>query len=230
VAGGPAAFMGHARSGDSGDDAWLGLLRERLEHEVSARTGVDVPVLADRAGAAWADQWRRRVEEGLDADTMLLVIITPDLFGSAACRQEIARFRDRERALGRDDLIVAVYYASAPAMEGRIPRRGADLARLLRSRQRADWRELRREPVTAPAVGDAIGQLAGRMTDVLVADRPGVRTHVVDASRGGGLRSVSEAIRAAKPGDRILVRPGTYEEARLKRRDDRQRRQGNRAR
>jgi hypothetical protein len=211
VAGGPAAFMGHARSGDSGDDAWLGLLRERLEHEVSARTGVDVPVLADRAGAAWADQWRRRVEEGLDADMMLLVIITPDLFGSAACRQEIARFRDRERALGRDDLIVAVYYASAPAMESRIPRRGADLARLLRSRQRADW-------------------LAGRMTDVLVADRAGVRTHVVDASRGGRLRSVSEAIRAAKPGDRILVRPGTYEEARLKRRDDRQRRQGNRAR
>jgi hypothetical protein len=33
--------MSYARYGNSGDDAQLSLLRERLKHEVSARTGVD---------------------------------------------------------------------------------------------------------------------------------------------------------------------------------------------
>src|SRR5258708_23073438 len=42
-------------------------------------TGADFSILADRADAAWADHWRHRVEEALDADTMLLVIVTPDL-------------------------------------------------------------------------------------------------------------------------------------------------------
>jgi nitrous oxidase accessory protein NosD len=36
--------------------------------------------------------------------------------------------------------------------------------------------------------------------------------HVVDAWQRGDFSSVSEAIMAARPGDRILVRPGPYEE------------------
>ncbi len=38
-------------------------------------------------------------------------------------------------------------------------------------------------------------------------------THVVDAYQRGNFATVSAAIAAAKPGDRILVRPGLYEEA-----------------
>jgi F-box protein 11 len=41
----------------------------------------------------------------------------------------------------------------------------------------------------------------------------GPSTHVVDAYQGGHFTSVSAAIKAAKPGDRILVRPGRYEES-----------------
>ena len=37
-------------------------------------------------------------------------------------------------------------------------------------------------------------------------------THVVDAYQRGGFATVSAAIKRAKPGDRILVRPGLYEE------------------
>jgi hypothetical protein len=38
-------------------------------------------------------------------------------------------------------------------------------------------------------------------------------THVVDAYQRGDFATVSEAIEAAKPGDRILVRPGLYQES-----------------
>jgi parallel beta-helix repeat protein len=37
--------------------------------------------------------------------------------------------------------------------------------------------------------------------------------HVVDATCGGGFTTVSAAISAASPGDRILVRPGRYDES-----------------
>ena len=120
------------------------------------------------------------------------------------------------------------------------------MAKVLASRQFADWRELRFEPFTSPLVRKTIAQLASRMRDTFwqppaapaarpagatgrLSHRPGRRnrlsdagrvtakteppTHVVDASPGrGDFATVSAAIAAAKPGDRILVRPGLYEE------------------
>jgi hypothetical protein len=44
--------------------------------------------------------------------------------------------------------------------------RGSDeLARVLASRQFADWRELRFEPFSSPLVRKAVAQLASRMRD-----------------------------------------------------------------
>jgi hypothetical protein len=40
--------------------------------------------------------------------TLLLVIVTPSLFRSPVCRDEVRKFQYRERALGRHDLIVPV--------------------------------------------------------------------------------------------------------------------------
>jgi parallel beta-helix repeat protein len=49
------------------------------------------------------------------------------------------------------------------------------------------------------------------------SSRPSLRTepptHVVDAGERGDFSAISAAIRAARPGDRIVVRPGRYEEA-----------------
>jgi hypothetical protein len=47
--------------------------------------------------------------------SLLLVIVTPGLFHSPACREEVARFRERE--LGRTDLILPLYYVSAREMD-----------------------------------------------------------------------------------------------------------------
>ena len=41
--------------------------------------------------------------------------------------------------------------------------------------------------------------------------RGGPRAHVVDARKRGDFTTVGAAIRAARPGDRILIRPGVYE-------------------
>jgi parallel beta-helix repeat protein len=241
----PAAFMSYARFNDAHDDGQLSAFRERLAAEVRAQTGREFVIFQDRADIAWGQNWQQRVDGALDVVALLLVIVTPGFFGSAACRAELARFLERERELGRSDLILPVYYISAWEMDDLPTREADELARVLASRQFADWRELRFEPFTSPLVRKAVAQLASRMRDAFwqpgavsgrSADRhaqqgetatwtsvqaaAGARvtakteppTRVVDAWHRGDFTTISAAIKAAKPGDRILVRPGLYEE------------------
>jgi F-box protein 11 len=244
LAGEPAAFMSYVRFNDQHDDGQLTSFRDRLATEVRAQTGEEFAIFQDRNDIAWGQNWQQRIDAALDAVTVLLVIITPSLFRSQPCRDEITKFRERERALGRADLILPVYYIGAREMDDPGLREGDELARVLASRQYADWRELRFDPFTSPLVRKAIAQLAARMRDtfwqasaapprpatpVRAAEPPAESegqagdagsvmakteppTHVVDAWQRGDFTTVGAAITAAKPGDRILVRPGLYEE------------------
>jgi len=239
--------MSYVRFDDAHEDGQLTAFRERLAGEIRIQTGREFPIFQDRNDIAWGQNWRQRIEETLDQVTLLLVIVTPALFQSPACRDEVARFREREQTLGRTDLILPLYYVSAREMDDPDLRKSDDLASLLWSRQYADWRELRFEPLTSPAVRKQMAALATRMRDTFwqlpavqvatvssparsaSADRGDVTaaggaprqdtarteapTHVVDAYLRGDFATVSEAIEAAQPGDRILVRPGLYQES-----------------
>jgi parallel beta-helix repeat protein len=241
----PAAFMSYVRFDDEHDDGQLSAFRDRLSTEVRAQTGEVFPIFQDRNDIAWGQGWQQRIDETLDAVTLLLVIITPGFFRSPACRAEVKRFLDRERVLGRQDLILPVYYIRAKEMDDPALREADELARVLAARQYADWRELRFEAFTSPVVRKAIAQLAERMRDVFwrppaavpapparngkatgspgsaaqagtpdqVTEKTEPPTHVVDAYQRGDFATVGEAIKAARPGDRILIRPGLYEES-----------------
>jgi hypothetical protein len=77
----------------------------------------------------------------------------------------VARFLGRERELGRSDLILPVYYISARELDDLAVRESDELAGVLASRQFADWRELRFEPLTSPLVRREVALLASRMRD-----------------------------------------------------------------
>jgi hypothetical protein len=104
--------MSYARFDDQHDGGQLSEFREWLGAEVGAQTGQEFAIFQDRNDIAWGQNWQQRIDEALDEVTLLLVIITPSLFGSPPCRAEVARFLDRERVLGRGDLILPVYYIS----------------------------------------------------------------------------------------------------------------------
>jgi F-box protein 11 len=240
----PAAFMIYVQFDDQHDDGQLTQFRERLSMEVRAQTGEKFTIFHEGNDFAWEQDWQHRIHEASETVTLLVVIITPSLFRSSACRADVQRFLKWERNLGRQDLIMPVYYISARDMDVPWMRDADEMARMLASRQYVDWRELRFEPFTSLAVRKAIAQLAARLGDtfwqplvvpgrrqgvvqeagsltgsaehavragpVTVETEPG--THVVDAYQRGDFATISAAIKAAKPGDRILVRPGLYEE------------------
>jgi hypothetical protein len=161
----PAAFMSYVRFNDQHDDGQLSLFRERLSAEVRAQTGYEFPIFQDRSDIAWGQAWQERIDQALDGAALLVIIITPSFFRSAACRAEVERFLAREHELGRHDLILPVYYVSTPELDDPGVRGADELARAVAARQLADWRELRFELFTSPVVRRAVAQLAARMRD-----------------------------------------------------------------
>ncbi|WP_322767692.1 TIR domain-containing protein [Frankia sp. Cr1] len=232
--GDPAAFLSYAHADDEHDGGLITRFRQRLEGELRAQTGLrELQIFQDRADIGWGQAWKDRIDSSLDAVTFFVPIVTPAFLASAQCRRELAWFVDRERRLGRNDLILPVYWIDVPALD--VPGRAAGDALLaaLAARQYADWRELRFENLTDPVCRRTMADLAIRIRDALesgspvigpgfagtagggvladaVAGRP-TRVHVVDALYRGDFTSVIEAVHAAQPGDRILVRPALYE-------------------
>jgi parallel beta-helix repeat protein len=232
----PVAFMSYVWLDDEHEEGRLSEFRR---------------IFQDRKDVRWGQQWKQRIEESLDAATFLIPIVTPGFFNSAACREEFDRFLERERKLGRNDLILPVYYVDASILSDKIRCQADPVAKEIAARQFAEWRELRFEPFTAPIIGKKLAQLAKQIVVALERDSPPAKpapeavdrsarqvsgaaasepaaagssesvpvrkneppTHIVDAFYRGDHATITAALKAARPGDRILVRPGLYRES-----------------
>ena len=195
----PVAFLSYVRFDDQHEDGRLTQFRERLSGEVRLQTGRKFEIFQDRNAIAWGEQWQQRIDESLDTVTFLIPILTPGFFNSPACRSEFGRFLERERKLGRRDLILPVYYVNCPILRDEA-RRGADeIAKTVANRQWADWRELRFEPFTSPQVGKTLAKLAEQIVESL--------------ERGGHKRAVLTASTAAVAGSAAASTPSREEPA-----------------
>jgi hypothetical protein len=100
--------------------------------------------------------------------------VTPSFFKSLPCRDELTLFRDREKVLGRNDLIVPMYYVNCRALSDEQLRENDELAELIASRQWADWRGLRFEPGTlrsgSPTSGITSAELYSRRSPSRLGD------------------------------------------------------------
>jgi DivIVA domain-containing protein len=182
----PAAFMSYAQIDDKYLNGMLSEFRVRLSAEVRLQTGREFVIFQDRTAIAWGQNWQARINEALDTVTLLIPIITPNFFKSRYCREELGRFLDREKRLGRNDLILPVYLISSDEMDDRSRREVDHVARILSDRQWADWRELRFEPLTSTKAKEALAQLAQRMRDPSLQEVERIRP-----GHGGGSPGVA---------------------------------------
>jgi len=163
----PLAFLSYVNFDDDHENGRLRTFAERLAGEVRLQSGIAFEIFIDREDLRWGEQWKARLEESLDAATFLVPMVTPGYFKREWCRKELARFLEREKKLGRGDLILPVYYVRTPEME---KESGDALAEVLRGRQRVDWRHLRFEPWTSPSIGQRLAQMAEQIVEAM--DRP----------------------------------------------------------
>jgi hypothetical protein len=156
----PIAFMSYVHADDEAGGGRLTSLRARLEQEVQVQTGGPFRIFQDRTDLQWGDAWRERINASLDQVTFLIPIVTPSFFTSDACRAEFERFVERERQLGRGDLILPIYYVNSKLIEDAEERTSDSIAAMLAERQFADWRGLRFESLNSRKVGRALEDLA----------------------------------------------------------------------
>lgn len=229
----PAAFMSYAHVDDK--YGHLTEFRERLSHEVQVQTGEKFPIFQDHNDIQWGQTWEALIEEALYEVTFFIPIITPSFFKSQACRDGLKQFIEREKELKRDDLILPVYYVDCPLLNDEAERAIDELAQVIYAHQWADWRDIRHYSWDSQQVCKALERLAVQIRDALervqaslmqdaesiseseeITRRPSAKTEprtlVVDKTGDSKHTTITEAIRAANPGDRILVCPGLYRE------------------
>jgi parallel beta-helix repeat protein len=168
----PVAFMSYVRFDDEHENGRLTEFCKRLSGEVRMQTGERFHIFQDRNDIAWGQQWKHCLENSLDVVTFLIPIITPGFFKSLACRGELERFLEREKALGRDDLILPVYYVNCQILNNEAKREADPLAKVVASRQHTDWRELRFERFTSPQAGKMLAKMATQIVEAVERGRP----------------------------------------------------------
>jgi F-box protein 11 len=130
-------------------------------------TGKPFCIYQDRKDHAWGENWKKRIRQGLDKSTFLIVVVTPSYLASDACRSEFAQFLKKETKLGRDDRILPILYVETETVTDEALRDKDDVAKVIAARQWFDWRRLRFEPWTNPEVPKTATKMAERIRDVL---------------------------------------------------------------
>ena len=110
-------------------------------------------------GTQQLDAARRRIEEAIAGALAFIPILTPSFFGSENCLHEVELFLEREKSLGRDDLIFPVHYGTCAQLTDP----STELHSILADRQRQDWRGLRLEEPDSRRIDEKIAELGAHI-------------------------------------------------------------------
>jgi 8-oxo-dGTP pyrophosphatase MutT (NUDIX family) len=183
-------FLSYVHADDEADKGKLTQFRERLESEIQIQIGVPFTIFQDRRDISWGDSWGSQIESSLDSAVFLIPVITPSFFRSPQSRAEFERFLERERELGRDDLIFPVYYVQCRQLENE--NSPDKIAQIIAKRQYTDWRDLRFEDFSSSRVARRMAELAQHVKAALEdmsfqpndLPRPGYKTEQAALSVG----------------------------------------------
>jgi hypothetical protein len=164
----PAAFLSYTRLDDEFFGGAITSLRRLLELGVQVVTGDRTfDIFQDVDGIELGQKWQERLNEAISTATFLIPIVTPLFLKSDPCRDELKRFVEHERDLGRDDLILPIYFVTVPQLERPELLKDDPIASEIGSRQRYDWRVQSDHPPNDPEIRRAVRKLAERIATAI---------------------------------------------------------------
>jgi len=160
----PEAFLSYTRLDDEFFGGAITSLRRLLELGVQVVTGDRTfKIFQDVDGIELGQKWQKRLDEAISTSWFLIPVVTPLFFTSDPCRDELGRFLKHEKGLGRDDLILPIYFVTAPVLERPELLAADPLASEIGSRQRYDWRVRADLPLDDPQMRRAVRELAEKV-------------------------------------------------------------------
>jgi TIR domain-containing protein len=140
----PFAFVSYSHEDDQALGGAITKFREGLAEAVGTYSGEDeLQLFQDSAALGWGEPWKQRIQREIEQVTFFIPILTPKFFNRKECREELSLFLRREQELGRNDLVLPVYFVDCDLLET-ADQSSDELAAAIAERQRVDWRELRK--------------------------------------------------------------------------------------
>jgi CheY-like chemotaxis protein len=169
----PDAFLSYTRIDDQFFGGAITSLRKLLELGVKVVTGErDFDIFQDVDGIGVGQQWQTILDQVIEGTRFLLPIVTPLFFNSPGCRDELQKFLAHEKTLGRDDLILPIYYVTAPVLEKPDLLAKDPLATEIAARQRYDWRAQADLAIDDPKIRTAVRNLAEKIATAMARTAP----------------------------------------------------------
>lgn len=155
----PTAFFSYPHFNNAIDANYLVGLCERITLEYKALTNDDLEVFIDTRNLRDIKAWKSGLKDGLREASILIAVITPSYLRSKWCRSEYRHFMNRERKVGRKDLIFPIYYLELTPNHRAVDSFAQDIL----GRRHLNWLDKRREPLDSPAIVRAISAEVLRM-------------------------------------------------------------------
>lgn len=163
----PLVFISYAQFDDEFEGGALHRFRDALSGTLRFVSGSEIAVFHERTDVALGQRFQERISQSLNKATVLVPVVTPSFFNDPNCREILARFLERERQLGRNDLVLAVYYQQVPGLEDAEAQANDELLRDLARRRMLDWQPLRGKDFKDPQVRRELERMARRIIDIL---------------------------------------------------------------
>jgi len=159
----PVAFLSYVHLDDAGAAKELSLFHDKLQQELRIHTGLPVHIFFDKKSIGWGKRWAEFIDHSLENAAFLIPILTPAFFQSHSCKDEYTKFANSEKAIGRRDLILPIYYVKCREMTAKS---GIDpVVDDILSRQYRDWTALRYKPLESVEILKEFAGLASAMAE-----------------------------------------------------------------
>ena len=162
-------FFSYSRDDDEDSHNALSTIRALIQNELRARLGrsrQSLRLWQDQEAIAPGSMWESQINEAVKQSVFFIPIITPRVIRSKNCGVEFKKFLDREKELGRDDLMFPILYIDVDELQDETQWRGHSLLEVIGQRQYVDWREYRFE-LEGPALRRAVASLCTKITIAL---------------------------------------------------------------
>ena len=167
-------FFSYSRDDDRDSDGFLTRLRRRIQSELRGQIGRSERTLRlwqDAEAIAPGTLWEAEITAAIEQSVFFIPIVSPRVIRSEHCGIEFKKFLDREKQLGRSDLVFPIIYIDVPQLKDKVQLREHPTVSIVGARQHVDWTELRFE--TDPAkIGKAVAALCSKIVAALERNRP----------------------------------------------------------
>jgi formylglycine-generating enzyme required for sulfatase activity len=166
----PTGFWSYSTTDDRSSGGRLSQLRVRLANALQLNVGRQpVQIFQDINAIPHGAEWEQEIDKALGSSSFMVPIVTPGFMQSEWCCKEVLRFREREKELGRADLIFPFIYIKTDDID---PDRedecySKEVFLLLGKRQRFDFWDLRHHDIETFDVHRRLGALADSVNAAL---------------------------------------------------------------